>query len=186
MNHSGIQMTERGAWLTTQSRGRFYPLDPKEEEVNLYDIAWALSHLTRYNGHMDRFYSVAEHSVHVANQIPDVETAKWGLLHDAPEAYIGDLVRPVKVNFPLFCELEDNIMFVIAKKFKLKGDKIPKEVHKWDNILCATEKEYLLHGSEHWENMPDPINMKYPLGVSAKIAYQKFMNKYYELWGRPE
>jgi uncharacterized protein len=76
----------------------YYPADPRPLEVDIRDIAHALSLLCRYTGHCRVFYSVAEHSLHVADLVrsygPDIELE--ALLHDAAEAYCNDISRPLK------------------------------------------------------------------------------------------
>lgn len=156
LNMSGVEITDRGPYTGTWSRRRFYPLDPRPDEVDIMDIAVGLSKQCRFNGHIDRFYSVAEHSVIASTLSTDPRIAKWLLMHDAPEAYIGDMVRPLKAVIPQFQEIEDRIMSVIAEKFGLDG-KMPAEVKAIDNIMCSTEKRDLIPGSETWPNMPPAI-----------------------------
>src|SRR5262245_27549306 len=105
-----IQMSQRiGDWMQTISGRKFWPLDPRPEEVCIEDIGHALSLVCRFGGHCHTFYSVAEHSVRVSLLAEDMakSSAHWtdenirmialsGLLHDAAEAYIGDMVRPLK------------------------------------------------------------------------------------------
>lgn len=95
-------MNERkGDWIQTYTGRQFWPLDPKPEEVCIEDIAHALSQQCRYAGHTIRFYSVAQHSVEIALRVPRA-AALWGLLHDAAEAYLVDLPRPVKYLMPAY------------------------------------------------------------------------------------
>src|SRR5690554_7094997 len=83
-------------FIQTYTGRRFYPLDPNPADVCIEDIAHALSRITRFNAHINaEWYSVAEHSVHVSRIVPP-EYALAGLLHDASEAYIADVSRPVK------------------------------------------------------------------------------------------
>ncbi|MBF0612521.1 MAG: hypothetical protein HQL55_15470, partial [Magnetococcales bacterium] len=77
-------------WIQTFTGRQFWPLAPVLEHIHVQDIAHALSLLCRFNGHCQKFYSVAEHSLHVATILPP-ELAGWGLLHDASEAYLADL-----------------------------------------------------------------------------------------------
>jgi len=115
----------RGDWMQTYTGGRFYPLDPTPEQVNPIDIAHALSMLCRYNGHIDRFYSVAEHCVLMSEWIErvtgDQTLALEGLLHDGSEAYCGDMVRPLKHSGVMadYIRAEDDVMVAIAKRFGL-------------------------------------------------------------------
>src|SRR5690349_6806238 len=94
--------------ITTHSGVQFDLLKPDPSVVHLEDIAHALSHLCRYTGHCNRFYSVAEHSVIVSLMVPPSEPklAMQGLLHDATEAYVNDLARPLKDLLPEYKEIE--------------------------------------------------------------------------------
>src|ERR1700683_336889 len=88
-------MADRGAWIVTFSGRRFYVLDPRPSDVRIEDIAHSLSLQCRFNGHVKNFYSVAQHSVLVSERC-DPADALYGLLHDASEAYIGDMSAPLK------------------------------------------------------------------------------------------
>ena len=79
-----------GDWMQTYTGERFWPLDPRIEDIHIRDISMALGKLCRYGGHTIFFYSVAEHSVLVSEYVPE-EYALWGLLHDASEAYLSDI-----------------------------------------------------------------------------------------------
>lgn len=133
-----------GDWCQTISGVMMYPLDPRPEEIIIDDIAHALSMQCRFGGHVKDFYSVAEHSVRVSNELPS-HLALWGLLHDAAEAYLIDLPRPIK-RFSdigrLYSKIEDNLMRVICQKFGLP-EQMPLEVHQMDDILLATERRDL-------------------------------------------
>ena len=89
-------MDSLDGFIGTFSGLRFWPLAPNLEKILVEDIAHALAHQCRFGGHASRFYSVAEHSVHVS-QLCLPEHALWGLLHDASEAYLVDLPRPLKL-----------------------------------------------------------------------------------------
>lgn len=91
---AGIVDKRRGDWMMTYSGRAFWPLDPRADEIDPLDIAHALSMLCRYGGHVRRFYSVAEHCVLMSHAVAP-EHALWALLHDATEAYMVDLPRPI-------------------------------------------------------------------------------------------
>ena len=94
-----MNVARRGGWIQTYTGRQFWPLDPRIEDIDIHDIAHALSHQCRYSGHCLRFYSVAEHSVLLSHHVAG-EHMLWALLHDAWEAYLaaipeverGDLV----------------------------------------------------------------------------------------------
>lgn len=129
--------TRRGDWIQTFRGGQFWPLDPRFDEVFIEDIAHALSMQCRFTGHCLRFYSVAEHSVFVSYAVPQ-EFALWGLLHDASEAYLVDLARPVKRSVVGYAEAEDVVMRVICERFGL-STQMPAAVKRADEAVLATE-----------------------------------------------
>lgn len=124
-------------WILTNSGTRFDFENPTEEMINIEDIAAALSKQTRFNGHCSQFYSVARHSIIMASKISP-EFKLEALMHDATEAYIGDMVKPLKNLIPEFEKIENKIHKVIAKKFKLKT-KTPKEIKDLDLVMVASE-----------------------------------------------
>lgn len=82
-------------WIQTFSGKKFFPLEPEKNEYDIHDIAHALSLKCRFGGHCQRFYSVAEHCVRVADIVAP-ESKLWALLHDAAEAYLPDVCQPIK------------------------------------------------------------------------------------------
>jgi hypothetical protein len=120
----------------------FWPLDPRPEEIDIRDIAHALSMQCRYAGHCLRYFSVAEHSVHVARACsPD--HALWGLLHDGAEAYLVDVPRPVKRHLTNYQEIETRLQQAIAERFGLPLA-IPTEVHEMDNRILISERDQVM------------------------------------------
>lgn len=121
------------------------PLNPSVDDIYIEDIAHALSNQCRFSGHVTRFYSVAEHSVRVSKACKP-EDALWGLLHDATEAYLVDLPRPLKRAPGLgdeYLKIEANLQRIICEKFGLV-DEMPESVHEADNALLMTEARDLL------------------------------------------
>lgn len=84
-----------GTWMQTFTGRKFWPLDPRADEIVIEDIAHGLAMSCRYGGHSQRFYSVAEHAWLVSYYVPPA-FALHGLLHDSAEAFIGDMIRPLK------------------------------------------------------------------------------------------
>lgn len=126
---------------------RFDEFNP--ENILIEDIAHALSHLCRYGGHSEPFYSVAQHSI-AASYLVKPENALCALLHDATEAYMVDLPRPVKMKYPQY-SIDENILYkVIAKKFNLPLE-IPKEVKAADDDMI-----YIFEWNYFMENEPIP------------------------------
>src|SRR5579872_2947230 len=93
-------MSNNQPWIQTASGLEFPLFEPRLDAINIEDIAHGLSMICRFTGQCARFYSVAEHSVHVSHLVPR-EDAAWGLLHDAAEAYLGDVASPLKKHLKL-------------------------------------------------------------------------------------
>jgi len=149
------------AWIQTYTGRKFYPLRPNGRDLNIVDIAHALSMKCRYAGHCKFFYSVAEHSVHVSLNLPP-ELALWGLLHDASEAYLPDVPRPIKAHLPGFVELEHEIMSVVSLRYSLSWPE-PREVKRVDTAILADEQPVLM------PNVPDDWGLSEPpLGVTIE------------------
>lgn len=130
------------SWIITYTGKKFDILNPKQDMICVEDIAHALSNICRFTGHSKYFCSVAQHSILVSQLVP-VSFKKNALLHDASEAYISDISRPLKgilnnsyVNS--YHEIEKNIQYVIAKKY---GDlpEISSVVKTADNIALYIE-----------------------------------------------
>lgn len=137
-----------GDWIQTASGGRFWPLDPLPEDVLIEDIAHALSLICRFGGHCREFYSVAQHSVLVSRLCPNFPL--HGLLHDAAEAYLGDLPRPTKRGFreagiTAYDYAEQAIMGVVSARFWLSWTGgAAEEVKAADEVMLATEAVTLM------------------------------------------
>jgi hypothetical protein len=170
------------SWMQTYSGEPFYPLEAKPEEVEILDIAHALSMVCRYAGHCLRFYSVAEHSVLLSHTV-DPEHARWALLHDATEAYMGDMVRPLKHEMPEFMSAEDRLMEVIAEKFNLVGP-MPDQVKEHDTRIVVDERNQNMVPSRIPWSLLDGYR---PLGVklncwSPTRAKAEFLSRFQQLF----
>lgn len=110
-------------WLQTRSARAFDFASPSHDEIEIEDIAHALGHICRFLGHSRTFYSVAEHSVHVAELLMPAgrQLARWGLLHDAHKAYVGDVPTPLKRFLPEYRRLEHIAGSAVRSKFGLFG-----------------------------------------------------------------
>lgn len=118
------------------------------EDVRIFDISHALSLINRFTGHSVSPYSVAQHSVHVSRLVPD-ECALWALLHDASEAYLGDVSTPLKMLLPCYRELEERVQKAIARAFGLAWP-APPEVKEADLSALLSEKEELFSVQHDW------------------------------------
>ena len=130
-------------YIRTHTGRMFWPMDARPEEVSIEDIAHALSNCCRWAGHCESFYSVAQHSVFVSSLLPAVCSLE-GLLHDATEAYLVDVPRPVKVLLGGYVEAESRLMSVIADAFGLIMP-ISKDVKAADNLALFCERKELFH-----------------------------------------
>ena len=117
-------------------------------DVRLVDIAHALSLLNRFTGHSTSPYSVAQHSVQVSKLLPP-NLALWGLMHDASEAYLGDVSTPLKSLLPCYQEIEERVQRVIARAFGLKWP-MPEQVKEADRCALAAEKAGLFSVQHDW------------------------------------
>jgi len=111
----------KGTFISTYSGHKFWPIDPKDEEILIEDIAHALSLLCRGNGHVKNFYSVGQHSIYCAKEAKlrgyNSRVQLACLLHDGSEAYISDITRPVKRMLPVYLEMEELLQGAIEKKY---------------------------------------------------------------------
>ena len=137
------------SWIQTYTGRRFYPLNPQSEDVDILDIAHALSNMCRFNGHTRQFYSVAQHSVLVSCIVP-IPLALEGLLHDAAEAYFADIVRPVKPHLFGLGEIEQRIHAAIAERFGIRAE-MDERIKHADMVMLATERrDLLLPTDDEW------------------------------------
>ena len=167
------------SWLQTFSGVKFDPLHPKKEDIRMLDIAHSLSMQCRFNGHVIRYYCVAEHSVTVSRILPE-EYKLWGLLHDAPEAYVSDLIRPVKEVISGYADIEDHIMEMICDIYGLSWP-MPHEVKRADDILLVTEKrDLLVPASGKWKIDEVPLEERIEPWTQEKamIEFLRAMGEY--------
>lgn len=133
-------MLERlGDWIQTASGRQFWPLDPRPEDIDIEDVAHALAHQCRFSGHCLRFYSVAEHSVLLSRHVAP-EHRLWALLHDASEAYLTDVTRPIKPFLVGYLEAEAKCMAAVCERFGLPAD-MPIEVKMADAAILLDERQ---------------------------------------------
>lgn len=150
-------MQNAHGYIQTFTGKKFWPLDPNPEGLCIEDIAHALSNNCRWTGHCKDFYSVAQHSVIASENVPP-EMALTALMHDASEAYLSDLSRPVKHSPELegYRKAERRLEIVIAKKFNLLFDNTkepwpyPAEVKVADNRMLYTERRDILGQTVAW------------------------------------
>ena len=179
-------MATESPWIQTVSGKKFQLVDPDITAIDIEDIAHGLSMLSRFNGQALQFYSVAEHSVYVS-QLVSPEVALWGLLHDAAEAYLGDMPSPLKGHVKEFKTIEMRLLRLIALKFGLPETE-PVEVKTADRSLLLTERLALMVAPPE----PWPVDLVKPAVVAASVqiecwsqgvAKQRFLETYHKLGG---
>jgi 5'-deoxynucleotidase YfbR-like HD superfamily hydrolase len=196
-----------GDWIETSKGNRFYPLDPYSSEVDIKDIAHSLSLLCRFNGHCSRFYSVAEHCVHTVEALKSVDNIyrcifpaqMIALLHDASEAYISDIPRPVKPSLAGYGEIEEKLQNVIYQSFGVSPSYVQdflaynyvplifeEDVKKADLIMLASEAMWLNMNKDNSWKLPYASQLEllpeYPM--DPEQAEQFFLDKFYDIQGR--
>lgn len=178
---------KRGDWIRTYTGGRFYLLDPAPSDVRIEDVAHALSQICRFTGHTNRFYSVAEHSVHVS-RIVRPEHALWGLLHDAAEAYIGDVSRPLKHARGMegYKAIEAKVERAVIGAFDidLTAEMLNEVNHADLLMLCAEARDLMGITDFHaagWRYWVEPDPAQKIGGWSPQYAVSQFLGTYYEL-----
>jgi 5'-deoxynucleotidase YfbR-like HD superfamily hydrolase len=172
----GVQNEYDGHWITTYTGEKFHYLNPSRFEIHIEDIAHALSLTCRFGGHCKMFYSVAEHSVRVSGLVQNKYKLK-ALLHDAHEAYLHDVPRPIKHDMTQYKKFADVIQLAISNKFycPIDGD---KEIKHADDVLLSTEKEFMIKNIEDWAELPEPLKSFRPM--NWKNAERQFLKKFKE------
>lgn len=167
-----------GDWLQTFTGRPFWPLDPRPEEIDIEDIAQALSLKCRYGGHCLCFYSVAEHSVLVSQHVAP-EHALWALLHDAGEAYLADIPRPVKPSLEGWKAIEARVMRAVCDRFGLPHQE-PREVKAVDFAITTDEKIALMADGPAWTGLAPPVGAVIQ-ALSPPVAKMVFLARFAEL-----
>ena len=167
--------------ITTRSGRQVNLLDPQYSQIDIGDIAHGLAYQCRFNGQTSRFYSIAQHSLMVASILPD-HLKMAGLLHDAAEAYVGDVVQPLKVLLPDYQAIENRFAQAIGLRFNVDLDHHP-EVKQADLIALATEKRDLLPREKcTWDLLKGikPLD-RLTLPMSPEQSEDTFMRVFMEL-----
>ncbi len=153
-------------------------LNPDPKEIDIQDIAHHLAKLDRYNGAGHYHYSVGQHSLLVADALPK-EYKLQGLLHDATEAYLGDVVSPLKKLLPDYRKIEQGVMAAVCKRYDITFPR-PNIIKRADQAVMAAEMLQVVK----WPDLPKkqglpepPKGMKIePMGWKAvrEVFIQRF------------
>jgi len=178
-NYQKVTSVNDGLFNTVS--GEVVSIDrPTIHQLHILDIANALSKICRFGGHVDDFYSVAQHSVLVAAMAP-FQLRKAALLHDASEAYLGDIIKPLKVKLRAYNEIEDRFQSVIAQLFDIPEPDF-EQVKYYDIQALEIEHQMLQRGR--------PANFRYIMNdlrlpgrpLLPNAARALFMSHYYRLF----
>lgn len=160
-----------GDWMQTATGKAFWPLDPRSEEIHIEDIAAALSKLCRYGGHCKRFYSVAEHCVLMACVAPDGFRLS-ALLHDASEAYLSDVIRPIKRHLSQYTVIEAALESAIATRYGIPYP-MPAEVKRLDNAIITDEREQnMVTPPVPWQQNDPPLGVTLQFWSPEKAEFE--------------
>lgn len=169
-------------YIKTYSKIKFTPLEPKDEDISIDDIAHALSLMSRANGHFEEFYSVAQHCIFCCEEALargyGNKVALACLLHDGSEAYLADITRPVKKNLEKYLEIEEVLQEAIYKKFI--GEELTVEERKQ---ISSVDNSLLYYEFIHY--MDEKLEMEVePLVSNPNFKFMEFKeveNQYKEL-----
>ena len=133
-------------------------LNPDPKRIRIQDVAHALAFLCRFNGHVRFHYSVAQHSLLVATLVAERHGPRFALtalMHDAPEAFLGDLISPLKALLPDFKRIEEGLARTMAGKFGLVFPE-PPEVKAADLAILAAERDQVIAPTDRtaWRELP--------------------------------
>ncbi len=155
MNAQVAVKIKSGPSIMLASGNWFDLLDPWNSEFTIEDIAQGLSNICRFSGQCKDFYSVAEHSIYVCDTVEQFQLE--ALLHDAAEAFIGDITRPLKQLLPQYKEIEANVEDAISRRFNL-DPKAKSAVKAADlRVLAAEQAQLMPSGTDFWAA---PLNVK--------------------------
>ena len=153
---------------------------PEPDMIDIQSIASALSKICRFGGHCPLFYSVAEHCIHAAGFAytdgHPLEVVAAVLLHDATEAYLGDMVKPLKQLLPEYSKLEGKMELAVSDHFRIDFRKHRDVIKHYDRLMLKAEKiAQWPEDNSQWEGWLEiearPVQFKYYMPEQARIAF---------------
>jgi 5'-deoxynucleotidase YfbR-like HD superfamily hydrolase len=184
-----------GSWSQSYSGAMYWILDPVPEEVHLVDIVVGLVNASRYRGQTMFFYSVLTHCILVSRAVEKLalergwskedaqEAALEGLMHDASEAYLGDVARPLKRSKEMrgYCKVEALWEDVIRTRFRIRSSpESAKLVKECDNRVVLDEIHTFMRDPDMWKRNGRYLDLK-PLGVEVpNWTKEQTMNEFYK------
>lgn len=177
----------KGDWMQTYTGHAFYPFNPTADSIDIQDIAHALAMTCRYGGHCKQFYSVAQHSVLVASKAPP-HLALRALMHDAPEAYTGDMIRPIKKHPEMvaFGWVEEIVERAICAKFDLPFPIMHLTIKRLDNRILIDERDQVMSvAPQAWDVEGEQLGVVIE-PWSPEVARWKFLDAFelYRGWAK--
>ncbi len=162
--------------------GKFYSyLYPEQNDWDIEDIALSLSHLCRYSGQVQKFYSIAQHCYLVSYAV-DQKYALDGLLHDGVEAFMVDIPTPLKLLLPDYKVLEKKHEAEMFKRFGLEFPMNPA-VHKADREMLVAEVRDMKSPHPHWDKLAgmDVSHIAHIDPWTSDKSRKMFLKRYYQL-----
>lgn len=166
-----------GGYFITATGRELRALDPRPEDIDIRDIAHHLSLVNRFGGATPYPYSVAHHSLAVADLLEPYGLGKEGLLHDAAEAYLGDMIKAVKVHLPDYRGLEWRWEEVIAMRYDLKESPLIKQA---DIAVLLAERRCIFHDTARYADDEAATTLPIPTSLSAcswDVARARFLER---------
>ena len=173
-------------WFQTFTGIKFDPRKATAKDIFIEDIGHALSQYCRFGGHTRHFYSVAQHVCLCHDYMPAQPVLRLqALLHDASEAYLGDVVKPLKIVLHDYLKIEKRLERIIMKRFGLPYPILPQVKHV-DLDALATERRDLVRPGHVWphivgiEPWPETI-----MPWAPAVAKEQFLSRFYALAKQP-
>lgn len=175
-------------WFITYSGGKYFLTEPRLRDIHIVDIAHALALINRFGGHTQVPYSVGQHSMYVVKMLQlmtkDPLVHLHGLLHDASEFVLGDVVRPLKHSMPQYLALEAKTQALILRKLGVSDLKLAEEllVKTADNrVLLAERREIIKLCPHRWAYLnekPAPFKIE---PENWRRTEQRFLSEFHSL-----